>query len=63
MDSTTRNLVSKAVSNKKLIVTAFTTLPTELQLEILDYIPKKVCSKELGCLTQFYTYLKEMEKR
>ena len=42
MDRITRNLVNKKVLNQKLIITAFTTLPNELQLEILDYIPIKI---------------------
>jgi lambda repressor-like predicted transcriptional regulator len=58
MDPTTSNLVSKTVSTKNLIYTAFTTLPTELQLEILDYVPRKVVfqPKELALLKHFYIY-------
>jgi hypothetical protein len=58
MDSITRNLVSKTVSTKKLMYTAFTTQPTEIQLEILDYIPRKVVFQpnELVYLKHFYIY-------
>jgi len=58
MNSITRSLVSQAVSNQKLVVTAFTTLPTELQLEILDYIPRRVVfqPKELAFLKHLYIY-------
>jgi hypothetical protein len=63
MDSITRNLVSKTVSTKKLMYTAFTTLPTEIQLEILDYIPRKVVFQpnELVYLKHFYIYLEELK--
>ena len=40
MDSITKNLVNKRVLNQKLIITAFTTLPRELEMMILSYIPK-----------------------
>lgn len=58
MSSTTRNLVSRALSNQKLMYTAFTTLPTELQLEILEYIPRKLVfhHKLLVFLKHFYIY-------
>ena len=58
MDSITRNLVSKTVSTKKLMYTAFTTLPTELQLEILEYIPRKLVFQpnELVFLKHFYMF-------
>lgn len=40
MEPITKNLLHKRVLNQKLMITAFTTLPRELELMILSYIPK-----------------------